>query len=340
MTGYYLPNKNEKPVDEKIGDTMPVLTPGEVREKYGPLFSERFLVMVDEERGKAEIIETCRHQGTIEWDVMNRKRAGGAIESAIVEGSTLTMLTALGFHPARFGPAEDKIGGQALESVTISGDEVTTGWAGIAGAGVGIAACLPQAPGVIRTEYPTEEDLTPGGARICRTRIVSPRYEKITFGIDDTDTKEGGATWVLALKCAEQCKIEGTVFIRMRLVQLNPNVPNKTTNCVGAVLVFAATHAAVPKLKQYVADFIEKNAISGESGIAFRSGIYSEDSKVNYLKRVKTEILLIDEAEKEAKVNNVSFIDSTGGKGRIGALGALLWEPCGVNAAGLFGEHL
>jgi tRNA(Ile2) C34 agmatinyltransferase TiaS len=98
---------------------------------------------------------------------------------------------------------------------------VVTTWSGIAGAGVGVAACLPQAPGVTRAEYPSEEDLRIGGARVCRVRIVSPLYEKVTIGIDDTDTREEGATWVLALKCAEACTIPGVEYLDMRLVQLN-----------------------------------------------------------------------------------------------------------------------
>ncbi|WP_245618590.1 hypothetical protein [Methanogenium cariaci] len=36
-----------------------------------------------------------------------------------------------------------------------------------------------------------------------------PRYEKVTIGIDDTDTKEeGGATWVLASQCAEHARLK------------------------------------------------------------------------------------------------------------------------------------
>ncbi len=104
---------------------------------------------------------------------------------------------------------------------------VITSWAGIAGAGVGVAACLPQAPGVIRTEYPSEDDLKVGGARTNHVRIISPRYEKICIGIDDTDTKTEGATWVMALKCVEACRIEGVEFLNMRLVQLNPAVPEQ-----------------------------------------------------------------------------------------------------------------
>ncbi len=189
--------------------------------------------------GMAEILEQCRARGTIEWDAMNRRRAGGAVTGCDVEGTSMTIHARLGSFPVNFGAAAGDIGGQALECVEISGDEVITTWSGIAGAGVGIAACLPQAPGVIRAEYPTEDDLKVGGARTNRVRIISPRYEKICFGIDDTDTKTEGATWVTALKCAEACTIEGVEFLNMRLVQLNPAVPHKTTNCVGSALNFA-----------------------------------------------------------------------------------------------------
>ncbi|GLI45948.1 DUF1743 domain-containing protein [Methanoculleus bourgensis] len=316
---------------------MITLTPDEVRARFGPLFSMKYLVMVDQKSGLAEIREHCRARGTIEWDAANRVRAGGAIQSCHVEGTTMTMLARLGASPAKFGAAGREIGGQALEGVEVDGDEVVTTWSGIAGAGVGVAACLPQAPGVIRAEYPSEEDLRIGGARACKVRIVSPLYEKVTIGIDDTDTREEGATWVLALKCAEACTLEGVEYLDMRLVQLNPAVPKKTTNCVGSALNFAVRPGRVDALLEYVRDFVESQAVSDDAGIAVYRGIaFAEESP--YAKRVKTELLTVDEAEAEAARMGVRFIDSNARKGRIGALGAVLWGNKGVEAAGLYGE--
>jgi len=318
---------------------MVTLTPSEVRERFGKLFSKKFLVMVDKRAGLAEIIEQCCHRGSIDWDVMNRRRAGGAITSIDVQGAEMTMTAKLGQYPVRFGAASETIGGQALGGVEVDGNEVITSWSGIAGASVGVAACLPQAPGVLRTEYPTEDDLRIGGARTCNTRIISPLYEKVTIGIDDTDTKEEGATWVLALKCAENCNIEGVEYLNMRIIQLNPEVPNKTTNCVGSALNFAVRPDKVDELLEFVKEFIEENAVSDETGLAVYRGIkFSEESP--FLKKIKTEILTIEDVEKEAKRMGVTFIDSSGGKGRIGAFGALLWGNKGIEAAGLYGEHL
>ncbi len=329
----------DNPVNEYFGGIMITLTPDEVRARFGPLFSERYLVMVDRAASVAEILETCRARGPVEWDAMNRRRAGGALESCSVEGTTLRIRTRLGRFPVKFGPAESTSGGQALEAVELAGDEVITSWAGIAGAGVGIAACLPQAPGVTRAEYPDEADLTVGGSRENRVRIVSPVYEKVVIGIDDTDTAAGGATWVLALQCAAACPIEDAHLLGMRLVQLNPAVPNKTTNCVGSALVYAVEAGRLDELQAFVTEFVREHSLSPEAGIAVRTGIVHPDG-ADAMRRVKTEILTLPEAEAAARELNVRFIDSNRGKGRIGALGALLWADEGPEAAGLYGEHL
>jgi methanogenesis imperfect marker protein 11 len=318
---------------------MITLAPSEVRERFGSLFSQRYLVMADPSSGVVEILETCKARGPVEWDAMNRRRAGGAIESCDVDGTTLRIRARIGRFPVRFGPAESERGGQALEAVEIQGDEVITTWTGIAGAGVGIAACLPQAPGVSRAEYPEEADLAVGGARANRVRIVSPVYQKVVFGIDDTDTEAGGATWVLALQCAAACPVEDVHLLGMRLVQLNPEVPNKTTNCVGSALVYAVKTGRLDQLETYVAEYVQEHSSSPHAGIAVRTGIVHPDG-ADAMRGVKTEILTLEEAETLAGELSVRFIDQNRSKGRIGALGALLWADEGPEAAGLHGENL
>lgn len=312
------------------------LTPEEVKARFGPLFCCRLLVMTDEKNGIAEIHEECHARGPVEWDYMNRRRACGALISAKTEGTKMTMTAKLGCYPIKFGAAATELGGQALEAVTVQGNEVHTSWAGAAGAGVGISACLAQAPGVIRTEYQSEDDLNVGGARICRSTVVLPKYEKITFGIDDTDTKEKGATWVLALQCGEACAVSGAVFLGMRLIQLNPKAPNKTTNCTGSVLSFAVLPEKKAELVAFVKEYIETHTDSPETGICYIEGLVMPDSP--YKKQIKTELLTPEYANAEAERIGVTFIDSANDKGRIGALGALLWANDGVEAAGLLGE--
>ena len=77
----------------------------------------------------------------------------------------------------------------------------------------------------------------------------------------------------MALKCAEACHIEDVELLNMRLVQLHPAVPNKTTNCVGSALNFAARPGSIGALREFVCTFVEEHTFSKDSGIAFVQGI-------------------------------------------------------------------
>ncbi|HJK02557.1 MAG TPA: tRNA(Ile2) 2-agmatinylcytidine synthetase [Methanocorpusculum sp.] len=315
---------------------MITLTPKQVKERFGPLFCRRLSVMNDEKERIAKLHEQCQARGPIEWDHMNRKRAGGAILSEKTEGITMIMTAKIGQHPIQFGPSDTEIGGQALEAILVNGNEVATSWIGAAGAGIGISACQAHAPGVIKVEYNSEKDLLIWGEHICRSTIILPKYEKITFGIDDTDTKESGATWMLAMKCGDSCSIDGVIFLGMRIIQLNPKTPEKTTNCTGSVITFAVQPRKKEELIQFIKKFIEEHATSTDTGICYWIGISLPQSP--YAKRIKTELITKDEATSEEEHLNISFVDSANSKGRIGAIGALLWANGGVEVAGLYGE--
>ena len=221
-----------------------VLRPDEVRERYGPMFCRGFYTLVDEEHGRAQIIEKCVAKGPGEWDIVNRRRTKGVIESIRMESNMLVMDTIIGERELNFGPVSSDVGGQGLMALKVEGDEVRTTWYGIAGASVGIGACIPQCPDVIRTEYP--DDFTMGGAHRAHVDIITPKMVRVIIGIDDTDTKEQGASWVAALKMGTQCPIGH--FIEHKIIQLNPKVPNKTTNCCSTAVSFAVKEEEIPAL--------------------------------------------------------------------------------------------
>ncbi len=78
------------------------LTPDDVKQRFGPLFAKKFLVMVDERAGIAEILEHCRARGPIEWDAMNRSRAGGVVTDCLVEGTSMRLSRKTGPFPGQF----------------------------------------------------------------------------------------------------------------------------------------------------------------------------------------------------------------------------------------------
>jgi tRNA(Ile2) C34 agmatinyltransferase TiaS len=133
--------------------------------------------------------------------------------------------------------------------------------------------------------------------------------------------------------------MEGAEFLNMRLIQLNPAVPNKTTNCVSSALNFAVRPNKIPRLLESVRSFVDENTFSKDTGIACYHGI-RDFSDAAISRQVKTEILTREQAEREAELLGIEFLDRNNGKGRIGTLGAVLWGNRGTEAAGLYGEHL
>ena len=308
-----------------------ILRPDEVREKYGPLFCRGFLTMVDEERGIAQIVEKCISKGPGEWDVVNRKRSGGVIKSIRMDGQTLIMDVEIGEKGLHFGPVSEHVGGQGLAALKVEGDRVRTTWYGIAGATVGIGACIPQCQNVIQTEYP--DDFRIGGAHIAHVDIITPKTVRVIVGVDDTDTKERGASWVTALKMGSSCPV-GT-FIDHKIIQLNPKVPNKTTNCCSTAVSFAVKEEEIPALIEYCRDFVKKESFSEGSVMTVYKGLSVPNALREYGLRAKTEILEEKDALKAAEKCGIQVISITGTGGVIGAVAAIGCFDMGGEAAGI-----
>jgi methanogenesis imperfect marker protein 11 len=308
-----------------------VMTPEEVSQKFGKLFCKGVYTLVDEENGMATIIEECMAKGPVEWDAANRKRAGGAMTSVRVEGNALIMDAVIGEREVRFGPASKDVGGQGLKAVRVDGDRVVTTWVGLAGASVGIGACLPQGPGTIETVYP--DDVKIGGAHKVEVSIVTPKLVRVIFAVDDTDTKEKGASWVLMLKMAREAPVGH--YLEHKIVQLNPNVPEKTTNCVAVGVSFAVAERDLDALTAYVTKYVKDNTLSDNTTLAVFKGLKVPEEAVEYGRRAKREILKIPEARQVAERNNIKLIEITGKRGTIGAVAGIGCFDLGLEAASL-----
>jgi methanogenesis imperfect marker protein 11 len=307
------------------------LTPAEVRAKYGPMFCKGFFTMVDQENGLARLVETCSAKGPIEWDTVNRKRTGGVITGMGLEGLTLTMDAVIGDKKLKFGPASAELGGQGIESLTVDGDRVRTKWRGIAGAGVGVGACIPQADGVIETVYP--DNFAMGGAHEACTEIVTPLMIRVVIGVDDTDTKEKGASWVTTMKMARECPVGK--FLGHKIVQLNPKAPNKTTNCCATAVAFAVRPNELDALVGFCSDFVAKDTLSDDTVMTVYTGLKMPDPLVEWSWGAKSILYTLEDAERVARENGVRVINITGRKGVVGAVAAIGCFDIGLRAAGL-----
>ena len=308
-----------------------VLRPDEVKEKYGPLFCRGFYTMVDEKNMVAQIVEVCSSRGQAEWDVVNRRRAGGIIEDIDIDGQTLIMNTIIGERELNFGPVSEKLGGQGVSSLRIEGNRIHTTWKGLAGASVGVGASIPQFEDVIETIYPDNFKL--GGAHEASVEIVTHKLVRLIIGIDDTDTKDKGATWVVGMKLGKSCPYGK--FIDHKIIQLNPKAPNKTTNCCSTAVSFAVKEEDIPRLIEYAVDFIRKESYSEDTVIAVYSGLKIPEALSKFGWSAKFVLYEKNVAIDLAAENGVQIIAVTGMGGVIGAVAAIGCFDMGVRSAGL-----
>ncbi len=310
---------------------MQVLRPDEVRERYGPMFCRGFYTLVDEKAGKARIVEKCVSKGPGEWDIVNRRRTGGVIDSIRIESDMIVMDTTIGERELSFGPVSSDVGGQGLSAVRVEGDEVRSPGYVSAGACGGIGACIPQCPDVIRTEYP--DDFTIGGAHRAHVDIITPKMVRVIIGIDDTDTKEQGASWVVALRLGTTCPIGK--FLEHKIIQLNPKVPNKTTNCCSTAVSFAVRESEIPALIEYAVDFVRRESYSDDAVLTVFQGLEVPEALREYGWSCKSVIYQTEDAVRVAEENGVQIISLTGMKGVIGAVAAIGCFDLGERSAGI-----
>jgi methanogenesis imperfect marker protein 11 len=308
-----------------------ILSPEEIKQKFGQYFCRGIYTMVDEKNNVAQIIEECSAKGPVEWDAVNRKRAKGAITKIRVEGTTLIMDTIIGERELKFGAASKDLGGQGLRSLTIDGDNVRTAWVGLAGASVGIGACMPQGPGTICAEYPDEIRI--GGAHRIEVTVVTPKLVRVIIGVDDTDTREKGATWASVLKLARSCPVGH--FLEHKIIQLNPEAPEKTTNCTSSAVSFAIAEKEVEDLVQYFVEGVRKETLSDHTVVAAYVGLKVPDPLVKYGWEAKSILYNVDSAFRVAEQNGVRIFEITGRGGAIGAVSAIGCFDLGLRASGL-----
>jgi len=162
-----------------------------------------------------------------------------------------------------------------------------------------------------------------GGSKVGRATVVTPRLQKVVIGIDDTDTKEEGATWTLAHNVGAELTKKGYQYIDHITVQLYPHNPNKTQNCVAIALVFAVEPGKKDKLVQEVVELLKKGTLSDKTAIAVLEGIPVPEKLRSYGESAKTSMLTLEDAERVAEEVGVELMEVTGSQGKIGALAAL-----------------
>lgn len=296
---------------------MEILKPNELREKFNdPWIApyEKVLTMVDGD--KVELVEYHPCISGSHWLLHQYKNNSELIDSAYRDGNKHVYRCHVGSAPLDLKASFNAAG---IDEISVEGDEVKVTHAGLAGAGVGAGMCRGMGKGV---KYVELLDIG-GGSKVGRATVVTPKLEKVVIGVDDTDTKDAGATWTMAHNLGVELADMGFEYLDHIIVQLYPHNPHKTQNCVSIALTFAVESDKKQDLTDKVIEILERDTLSDKTAIAILEGLDIPPKLREYAIATKSGMMDVETAESVADELNIPLIAVTGEQGKVGALAAL-----------------
>ncbi len=264
---------------------------------------------------KNELVEIMEHSncyGGSAWALHHYSKSPLVIKSRAVGDMTRYLVRTGSSNLA----LHSSIAAAGIESVFVDDEEIEITYSGLGGGGVGATTCRAYANGVLRCRISDS-----GGGKRASGTIVVPRRERVLVGIDNTDSKEVGATWTLAHNIATAVDSLENKYISHTLVQLYP-VPDKTQNCVATVLEFACIRDAKKELLEEMKNGLEKYSVSSETGMVALED-FDASALMEYSRLCRSRMITMELTIKTARVSGVEIC--IWGKGIIGAMAALPW---------------
>lgn len=270
----------------------------------------RIFTAVDGDR--VEIYHECLSGACAAFCGFHHRMAGGVLTRVEKDGTLLR-------ECARLGKTEVGIGLYPAPAVGVTGveregDLVIQRIRCIGGPAYSVTDMIGQAHGVIEVRLKREGEIVEG-------EIYTKALTHLTIGIDDTDTKERGATFALSLALLQHLGgIRGVFPITHRIAMLNPGVPSRTAGNSCSYIEIAAEPGDLGRLKEKAVQFVSDETSSPEWGVAVREGFIIPAELRQFGKRAREAIV----TEREAlDVAGHTMTDVSGGRGVIGALAAV-----------------
>ncbi|MDO5848669.1 MAG: DUF1743 domain-containing protein [Methanobrevibacter sp.] len=296
---------------------MEILKPEQLKEKFNdPWIApyEKVLTLVDGD--KVELIEFHPCISGSHWLLNQYRNNSELIDSAYRDGNKHVYSCHVGSAPLDLQASFNAAG---IDEIAVDGDEVRVTHSGLAGAGVGAGMCRGMGEGVKYVELLE----VGGGSKPGKATVVTPKLEKVVIGIDDTDTKDAGATWTMAHNLGMELKKEGFEYLDHIIVQLYPHNPHKTQNCVSIALTFAVESDKKEELIERTIELLKRDTLSDKTAIAILEGLEIPSKLREYSIATKSGMMDVETAEKTAEELNIPLIAVTGEQGKVGALAAL-----------------
>lgn len=259
-----------------------------------------------------EIFHDCMSGACAAFCGYHHTRAGGVLTSVHRDGTLLRECAHAGNMDISIGLAPRAAVGVA--GISFEGDNVVQQIRCIGGPAYSLTDMMSRADGVIKVDLRSRDGIMEG-------RVMTKALAHITLGIDDTDTKEGGATFALALALLNRLSAEKDVQpVSHHVVMLYEDLKKKTAGNSASYIELAVPWPRIERVVAKAREFVESEALSPDWGIAVYQGLRIPPILREYGRRART--TTIDRAETEetaGKTGSLLF----GGNGVIGALGAV-----------------
>jgi len=259
-----------------------------------------------------EIYHDCMSGACAAFCGYHHALAGGVLVSVQRDGTLLR-------EGARIGSRSVLVGLSPLPAVGVTGitqdgDTVVQHIRCIGGPAYSLSDMMAGAEGVMQVRTRHAGPIVEGDVR---TRALV----HVTIGIDDTDSKEGGATFALALALLSHVtRIKGVLPISHHVAMLYPDVFVKTAGNSSSFIEVAVSPESYADLEAKTLRFVAGESLSREWGVAIWSGLSVPEGLREYGRQVRTRVITRAVTEATAERFGITL---HGGNGVIGALGAV-----------------
>jgi len=259
-----------------------------------------------------EIYHDCMSGACAAFCGYHHALAGGVLVHVERDGTLLR-------ESARIGRCVVPVGLSPLPAVGVTGIErdgntVVQHIRCIGGPAYSLSDMMARAEGVLQV-------VTRQAGPIVEGDVRTQALMHVTIGIDDTDSKEGGATFALALALLSHVtRINGVLPISHHVAMLNQDVFAKTAGNSSSFIEVAVAPESYADLEEKTLRFVADESFSREWGIAIRSGLQIPDRLREYGRLVRERVITRAVAEATAERFGITL---HGGNGVIGALGAV-----------------
>jgi Sugar-specific transcriptional regulator TrmB len=261
---------------------------------------------------EVEIFHECMSGACAAFCGHHHTLAQGAVVQVEREGTLLR-------ECARIGRKEIKIGlypsaAVGVLGVDIKGDCVIQHIRCIGGPAYSLTDMIAHAEGVSDVKVHRDGDIVEG-------EIWTRALVHLMIGIDDTDSRSGGATFALALALLQHLgKMEGVFPIGHHVAMLYQGVAQKTAGNSCSNIDLAVEPDILERVVSRILLFIEDETFSPEWGIAVKRGFRVTPGLRHYGIMARETLVSLETAQMVAEEHDIRLY---GGRGVIGALAAV-----------------